>query len=448
VNVLQVNKFWFPHGGVESYLAGVMDELRRRGHAVAEYGMRHPENGPVAFPETFVPFVELRHAGRGLRPLEKVRATARVLYEPRARRGVEEVCRAFAPDVAHVHLFERQLTTAVIHGLAASRVPIVQTFHDYGWVCANYTLMLGMERPCPMLCTRDGAWRAVRHRCVKRSLPASVLGAVELILRRDVFRYERRVRLFVSPSAYLREALIAGGLAPERVLHVPNYVRAADYEPRTEPGEYVLYVGRLSFEKGLWDLLEAAAALPTVPFRIVGRGPEADALAEAVAGRALGNVRLEGFRQGAELRELYRHALCVAMPSAWPENSPMVAYEAFASGKPVVGTRMGGIPELVGHGSEGLIVPGSDPAALAAAIGDLARSPARAREMGERAREKVLRLYDLPRHVDRLLEVYDDARRGGTARRARARAAGPAEGRTAEASAAGAHRLPSSAGVA
>jgi glycosyltransferase involved in cell wall biosynthesis len=441
VNVLQVNKFWFPHGGVESYLAGVMGELRRRGHAVAEYGMRHPENGPVAYPDAFVPFVELRHAGRGLGPVEKLRATARVLYEPRARRGVEEVCRAFAPDVAHVHLFERQLTTAVIHGLASSGVPIVQTFHDYGWVCANYTLMVGMERPCPMLCTRRGAWSAVRHRCVKRSVTASLLGAAELVLRRDVFRYERLVRLFVSPSAYLREVLIAGGLAPERVLHVPNYVRAADYEPRTEPGEYVLYVGRLSFEKGLWTLLDAAAALPGVPFRIAGRGPEAEDLAEAVARRRLSNVRLEGFRQGAELRELYRGALCVAMPSAWPENSPMVAYEAFASGKPVVGTRMGGIPELVGDGSEGLIVPGSDPAALAAALGELARSPARAREMGERAREKVLGLYDLPRHVDRLLEVYDAARRAGGVRPRPRRAAR-------EAPAAAASSSPSPAGIA
>jgi hypothetical protein len=107
------------------------------------------------------------------------------------------------------------------------------------------------------------------------------------------------------------------------------------------------------------------------------------------------------------------------MPSAWPENSPMVAYEAFASGKPVVGTNMGGIPELVGHGSEGLVVPGSDAAALSRALGDLARSPERAREMGERALEKVLRLYDLPRHVDRLLEVYDDARRVGAGGRAR-----------------------------
>lgn len=411
MRILQVNKFWFARGGVESYLAGVIGELRRRGHEVAEFGMRHEANPPSPYADSFAPFVELASAGRGLSLSEKARTALRVLYAPPVAAGVRELCSAFQPDVAHVHLFERQLTCAVIRGLRAAGVPIVQTFHDYSFVCANYTLMKGMTTPCPVECMTKGYHQAVRYRCVKKSRSASVLGALELVLRREVFRYHRHVEAFISPSAYLRRILVeGGGLDPRKVLHVPNYVRCAEYEPRFESGEYVLFVGRLSFEKGLSTLLEAAAGLPRLSFRIVGTGPEEEDLRRAVAERRLGNVTLDGHRTPAELREIYRGALCVVMPSEWPENAPMVIYEAFASGKPVVGTAMGGIPELVHDGVDGLVVPPADAGALRRALGELAAAPRRAADMGARGREKVERGYDLPHHVDRLMEVLQAAR--------------------------------------
>jgi glycosyltransferase involved in cell wall biosynthesis len=412
MRILQVNKFWFARGGVEAYLAGVVGELRRRGHEVAEFGMTHEANQPSAYAASFAPFVELGTGGQGLPLSSKVRTALRILYAPPVAAGVRELCAAFQPELAHVHLFERQLTYALIRGLRACGVPIVQTFHDYSYVCANYTLMKGMTTPCPMECTRQGYWRAVRHRCVKHSRSASALAALELFLRRDVFRYQRSIAAFVSPSAYLRRVLVEGGLDARRVLHVPNFVRCADYEPHTEPGEYVLFVGRLSFEKGLWTLLDVAAALPRLAFRIVGEGPEEAELRRAVAERGLGNVRLDGQRTQAELRVIYRDALCVVMPSEWPENAPMVIYEAFAAGKPVVGTALGGIPELVADGIDGRVVSPADAAALTRALADLAAAPRQVADMGAAARAKAEREYDLPHHVDRLSEVYEAAVRG------------------------------------
>jgi glycosyltransferase involved in cell wall biosynthesis len=409
MRILQVNKFWFAKGGVESYLAGVIGELRRRGHAVAEFGMAHPANAPTEYAGFFAPFVALESGGRGLSLREKLETSARILYEPRVFDRVRAVCAEFQPDQAHVHLFERQLTPAVIRGLRSAGVGIVQTFHDYGYVCANYTLMKGMTTPCAMECMTHGYQQAVRYRCVKGSRSASALAAFELFVRRNVFRYQDSVDAFISPSAYLRRILVAGGLPERKVVHVPNFVRCADYEPRYEPGDYALYVGRLSFEKGLGTLLEAAAELPRLAFRIVGSGPEEEGLRRAAADRGLANVAFDGQRTPEELREIYRGALCVVMPSEWPENAPMVIYEAFACGKPVVGTQMGGIPELVRDGEDGVVVPASDAGALAAALRRLAASPRQVAEMGERAREKAERSYDLPRHVDRLLEIYGDA---------------------------------------
>lgn len=412
MNILQVNKFWFQLGGVESYLKGVVEELSDRGHRIAEFGMRHEENRPSEYADFFVPFIDLRTGGRGLPLGRKIRTSVGLLYDPKVFRRISDLCAAFGPEVAHVHLFERQLTTAVIRGLRSRRVPILQTFHDYSFVCPSYTLMKGMTVPCELECTRRGYHRAVVHRCVKRSRAASSLSAVELIVRRHVVRYQRWVDLFIAPSRYLRAILIESGLEPRKVVHVPNYVKTSEFEPRLEPGEYALFVGRLSFEKGLWTLLAAAEELPTQEFRIVGRGPEEEALRAEVRRRGLSNVRLEGFRQGEELRELYRNASCVVMPSEWPENSPMVVYEAFSSGKPVVATALGGLPELIDEGRDGFVVPPADAGALSRAIRLLAESPQRAREMGERGREKVVREYDLARHADRLLEIYDGMRRG------------------------------------
>lgn len=407
MRILQASKFWFPLGGVESYISGVAGELRRRGHALAEFGMAHEQNGPSDYADLFVPFVELGGAGRGLSLAAKVKTSARILYDARVSRSVGRLCDRFAPDVAHVHLFERQLTPALILGLARRGVPILQTFHDYSFICPSYTLMKGMTVPCDVECMRRGYHRAVVHRCVKGSRAASALSALELFLRRDVIRYQKRVDLFISPSEYLRTLLVRWGLEARKVVHLPNYVRTAEFEPRFEPGGYALFVGRLSFEKGLWTLLDAAAGLPEVEFRIVGRGPEGEALQADVSRRRLANVRLEGFKHGEELREIYRNALCVVMPSEWPENSPMVVYEAFASGKPVVGTAIGGIPELIQPGVDGLVVPAFDAAALGEAVRRLANTPGLAREMGRRGREKVVERYDISRHVDRLTTLYE-----------------------------------------
>ena len=204
----------------------------------------------------------------------------------------------------------------------------------------------------------------------------------------------------------MRDVLLANGYAPERVLYLPNAIDAAAIEPTPGQGDYVLYSGRLSPEKGLPTLLRAMVGLP-LPLRIAGDGPLRAELERFVDGHGLRDrVTFTGHLAGPDLARQYREAAFVALPSEWYENAPVAALEAFAHGKPVVGSNLGGIPELVENGRTGRLFPAGDADALRECLAATWNDRAARGEMGAAARRRVVAEFSAERHAEALLELY------------------------------------------
>ena len=249
----------------------------------------------------------------------------------------------------------------------------------------------------------------VRLRCNRGSLAGSALVAGETWLHRTLRLWEHGVDVFVTPSSYLREKLIAGGYPADRVVAVPNFVDSVRFRAHPQPGGYFLYLGRLSHEKGVETLIEAVAGT-RIELRIAGEGPERERL-ETMSAASGARIEFLGHRSGDDLGRLMAGARAVVVPSRWPENCPLVVLEAMAVAKPLVASRVGGIPELVRDGEEALLVPHGEVAPLREAMLRLQASDELAERLGGAGRRRVEEQYSPARHLASVASAYRQATR-------------------------------------
>lgn len=406
MNVLLVNKYFYPRGGSERTFFDTADLLQARGHGVSFFSMDHPSNRESAFSRYFVSRVDYDLPGS---PVRKARAAARLLYSTQARTKLARLLDAVRPDLVHLHNIHHQISPSIIPLLKKRGLPVVMTLHDYKMVCPVYTLARG-GRPCEE-CAGGRYIRCFRHRCAKSSRAKSLLNAAEMYLHQTVLRLYGRVDVFLSPSRFLKEKMEEMGFSG-RIVHLPHFLPAGD-RPGDEnrPGGGILYFGRLSPEKGLGTLL-AAAERSGLPWKIIGDGPMKDALAQAIRDRSLTNVTLAGHQPADALVPEIRRSLFVVLPSEWYENQPYAVMEAFALGKPVVAARIGGIPELVRDGETGLTFESGNARDLAEKTDFLSRSPERIGEMGRNARRLIETDFSPEGHYRKLMGIYDSVIRG------------------------------------
>jgi glycosyltransferase involved in cell wall biosynthesis len=397
--VLMVNKYHYPRGGAEHYMFRLAAMLEQHGSQVDYFSMRHPKNEPCPTDSYFVSEVDFEHPPGGL---GRIGVAGRAVYSREARLKMGRLLDHRQVDLAHVHNIYHQLSPSLLAPLHRRRIPVVMTVHDFKLVCPVYSLLSHGEI-CER-CVGHGFSQAVRRRCNRGSLSGSALVAGETWLHRRLSLYRDGIDVFVTPSSFARERLVRGGYPSERVLVIPNCVVAGDYRPGYQPGDYALYLGRLSREKGV-DMLVRAAAVSGASVKLVGEGPLREELERLVAETGA-DVELLGYRSGDELAEIVRGASSVVMPSVCHDNCPLAVIEAMAWGKPVVASRVGGIPELVRDGDEGLLVPPGDVDALGRALTDLLSSPELAEQMGRRGRARVEARYDAEGHFRAVREAY------------------------------------------
>jgi glycosyltransferase involved in cell wall biosynthesis len=313
------------------------------------------------------------------------------------------------PDVIHCHNIYGRLTTSILPVARRRGIPVVLTAHDYKLVCPAY-LALRDGKPCTA-CVDGNYMRCAVHKCHKKSLAGSVVYAAEAYYARLNNSYGA-VKAFLCPSRFLADLLLKSGIESKRIIYHPNSVDPRLYKPSYN-GEYVLYTGRLSHEKGIGTLVDAIKYLP-IPLRIAGSGPMEEAL-RARAGDALGSrIIFEGHCGGDRLAELYRNAAFCVVPSEWYENAPMSVLEAFAYGKPVIAARIGGIPELVTDRESGYLYESGDGNQLRMAIRELWNDKFGQQRMGSNARWLIESKYSQRTRIESLLKIYEDVRNPGS----------------------------------
>ncbi|OGQ98724.1 MAG: hypothetical protein A2505_02065 [Deltaproteobacteria bacterium RIFOXYD12_FULL_55_16] len=394
MKILLANKFFYLNGGTERVFFQERQFLAGKGIEVADFSMRDPRNVTSPYSEYFVDNINYESAG-GIG--QKLKTASSFVHSCEAVVKLAELLKKVRPDLAHLHNIYHQLTPSIIPVLKQHRVKVVLTLHDYKLICPSYLALCG-EDIC-LACNGSFFWNPVTRNC-QDSRGKGLLLALEAFFHKWQKSYEA-VDLFLAPSQFLAD-LVSRRVGKDKIRVLRNGIDTIEFQPNYSDRGYALYFGRLSREKGIETLLAAHLSGATdLPLKIVGTGP----LLESLKAR-FSKAEFLGYKSGEELRELVRNAAFVVVPSEWYENCSMVVLEAMAFGKPVIGSRIGGIPEQVEDGRTGFLFTMGKTTELAAKMVLLAENPELRITMGKAARQKVEKEYSLARHNEELLKNY------------------------------------------
>jgi glycosyltransferase involved in cell wall biosynthesis len=334
----------------------------------------------------------------------KAAVPLRVPWNRRARADLAAHLRARRPDVVHVHCTFPLLSPSVVAACADAGVPAVATLHNYTQVCAPGTLYRD-GRICTD-CVGGSPLPAVRHGCYRASRAATVPLAVAQAATQQL--WWTGITRFLCVSQSQRNILVQAGMPADRMAVHHNIVVDAGVR-RTGPPEHVLYLGRLTEEKGLRLLMAAwdrhvAGGPASLPLVVAGSGPLQDEVARWAAGRP--DVRFLGLQTRERCGELLAAAAAVVAPSVWLEAFGLVVVEAMAAGVPVVAAAHGAFVELVDHGVTGLLFRPGDADSLAAALADVQGDPDRNGALGAAARVRYQRDFGPEVGMERLAAEY------------------------------------------
>lgn len=355
MRVLLANKFYYRRGGDCIYTMNVERLLRQHGHEVAVFAMHHPDNIPTTWARYFPEEVSFNGGGG------KLKAALRPFGTNEVKQLFGRLLDDFKPDVVHLNNIHSQLSP-VIGEMAHKRgIRVVWTLHDYKLLCPRYDCLRSGTTPCD-LCYSSKR-HCLSHRCMKGSLPASIIGWLEAEKwhRR---RLDAMTDAFICPSRFMAGEMEKGGFAKEKLHHLCNFINT-DQCHRDEylKKGYYCYVGRLSEEKGVRTLIEAANRLPH-PLIVIGGGP----LEEELRQTAGSHISFAGHCGWYDVKRLVGEARFSVIPSEWYENNPLSVIEAQCLGTPVLGADIGGIPELIDEGMNGMIFTAGDDKQLAEKI--------------------------------------------------------------------------------
>jgi glycosyltransferase involved in cell wall biosynthesis len=350
----------------------------------------------------------------------KVKTALLAPYSPGGRRLVAERIRTFRPDVVHVHNFFPTLSPSVYDACRGAGVAVVQTLHNYRLVCAN-GLLFREGRVCTECLGRTWGLPAIRHGCYRGSRLGSAAVVAMIGVHRVRGTWAERVDRFIALTDFARKLFAErAGIPSEKIVVKPN--AATDEGEGDGAGGYALYVGRLSEEKGIETLLAANGSGELgMPLVVAGNGPLQP---RVEAAHSEGKLQYAGLQAAEGVRRLMRGARLLIIPSSCYEGLPMVVPEAFSAGLPIAVSRLGALETLIEEDGNGLKFAPGDAAALREAVRRFAAGGDKERSMRRRARATYEALYRPDANLKRLLEIYDEARRGGQARAGSACAAG------------------------
>lgn len=325
------------------------------------------------------------------------------LYSPEARNRLDAFLDRHPVDVAHLHIYYGTVTSSILAPLVRRGIDVVHHLHEYRSFCSVYTAERA-GKPC-VECRVGKYWPGLKHRCNRGSLLRSAMSTAEMYMA-DRLGAKRVPFRFLTVSQFQRDLLVGQGLPADSVKTLYNPVDSMFFA--VDPGpdaarEGVLFVGRIEHYKGVFDLLDAAAALPDIPFTIIGDGKALSDLRERIAQQGLRNVTTTGqLDRTAILPHLARHRVML-VPSRWNETFGLTAVEAMAARMPIIVTRMGGLPEIVEDGVSGFVVEMGDVAQMITHLAQIHSEAALGRRMGNAAQERARKVFSEANYTRRLM---------------------------------------------
>lgn len=399
MKVLLVNKFHFLKGGSEKYYFELAKLLRERGHEVAFFSMQNEKNIKTDCKEYFVENIDL-NSNNKLKALD-------VIYSKNNKEKMLQVIEEFKPDIIHVNNFQRQLSSSIITIAKKKNIPVVFTAHDLQAICPNITMLDSNNNICSA-CMKGKYTNCIKKACIKDSKLKSLLGALEGYFYRINKIYTKKIDYIITPSNFLKEKLIEDGIPQEKIETLYNFIDVEEYNKPTKDEGYALYCGRLSKEKGILNLIEAFSKIDVGTLYIAGDGPEKAKIENTIKEKKLDKrIKLLGMLEKEEMKLYISNAKFVVVPSIWYENCPFSIIESLTMGKPVIGSNIGGIPELVQNGENGFTYEYSNIIELAKKMKELFTNEEIVKKLGENAKINAKKAYAKDTYYDKIIKIYN-----------------------------------------
>lgn len=396
-----VNQYFGPYGGTETMLNLTANMLQKYGHEIYYFGI---DKKPF-FLENYEYSKYFPSKKFGL--LNYIKHPIDYYYSKNIQKHLEEIIKDVKPDIIHCHFIDT-LTYSIFK--CFKNIPTVLTIHcNYAVFCPNAWFKNDKYIDCPNLCKHGNFLACIKNDC-KNNIEASI--------RRAIFGYVsyknfKNINMYITPSEALRQKCLNAdiGIKQEQIVTINNFI--SDEQLQTIPNytnkKYFLYVGRLVKHKGVKYILEAAKDLPRdIEFHIVGTGEEEKNLKEYAKQKNLDNVKFLGYKSGKELQEEYQNCISIIVPSIWLESFGMINVEAFINGKPVIASKIGGIPEVVDNNINGLLFEPTNVEQLKHHILTYWNNTELVIEHGKNGYEKTKKMYTPQRYYEQLIKVYNE----------------------------------------
>ena len=386
VSILFVHNKYQERGGEDSVFEVESALMESRGHRV----------GRLVFDNSEIP--------ANPSPLHKLKLASEAVWSRAAQKRLQQAIDEFRPDVVHFHNTLPQVSPAAYRVAKRNGAAVVQTLHNFRLICPS-GLMYRDGKPCETCVGQKVPLSSIVHACYRGSRAQSATVAAMLTVHRAIGTWERDVDLYLSPSAFLRDKVVAAGLPAEKIMVKPNFLYP-DPGEGDHRGMYVLFASRITETKGIETLLQAYERHPEgLPPLWVAHTGDLMPLVTAAAEKD-SRIRSLGQIDRAELLRAMQNARALVFPSIWYENFPMSITEAFASSLPVVGSRLGALPELIEDGVSGLLFEPGSPDDLAEKLQLIAAGGPRLAAMSKAARHAYVTRYSVDTAYELLLNAY------------------------------------------
>lgn len=386
MKILLVHNTYQQAGGEDVVFEQEKKNLQRGGHHVVTYERSN-------------------HEIERLSALQRATLIKSIVWNTDSRREFAQLLARESPDLVHVHNTFIMISPSIYSACREKGVPVVQTLQNYRLMCPG-ALFFRDGKVCEE-CVEHSLWRGVQHGCYRDSQLQTAGVALMLAWHRQLKTYQELVDCSVAATEFSRGKFVAAGFNPDQIVVKPNFMDQ-DPGPRERPGDYAVFAGRLSQEKGVATLVAAWEHVhPSIPLKIVGDGPLRSSLEARAKERGIKGITFCGRLSREESVAAVKGSRFQITPSLWYEGFPMVIVEAFACGVPVICSRLGGMQEIVADSSTGLHFNPGDAQDLARKVEWAWNHPAELAEMGRAARRKFETEYTAEKNYTRLMEIYE-----------------------------------------
>lgn len=402
MKILLINKFLYPKGGDAISTLATGKLLQQKGHKVYFWGMKHSLNNEYEYSDYYVDNIDYD----SLTVKEKINNSIKILYSFEAKKKFENFIKLIKPDIVHLNNFAHQISPSILHILNKYNIPTVMTLHDCKLICPS-SGMVSNGIICEK-CKNNKFYWCFLKKCKKNSYIKSLINAIEMYFHHKILKCYNLVDIYISPSNFHKLKHNEFNFH-KKIIHLPNFVYLEDYIPSYKFDNEICYFGRLSQVKGINTLIDAVKELK-ITLKLIGEGPLKNNLHIKLKKENITNVHLLDYKKGDDLKNEVKKAMAVILPSECYENNPRSIIEAFALGKPVIGSNVAGIPELLKNGVTGYTFELGNVEDLRDKIKLILNNQEKIIEMGKNARKFVEKNFNPEKHYKKLSQIYEFAK--------------------------------------